>query len=187
MPPVEFAVPYNIIDLLTPTSFPHDVIKCKKSCTKSLECNHKCTEPCYLPCRCACNDDRGRSTVRTSSQEKSAPHSRHRPPRDPASLPPNGQAFRDFASGGHVAADATLDAMAANDISQLRLQKADDDMASALFGANTNNTADPHPTTLTKVSSAANGKPRGVWKTVFEGHEENPEQTKSEGQTSLLD
>lgn len=85
-------------------------------------------------------------------------------------------------------ADATLVAMAANSMSQLRLQKADHDMASALFGKDT--TAEPRDPTLTKVSSVPNGTTRGVWTSVYDGRAVNDdkEEAKGEdGQPSLLD
>ena len=175
------------IDLLTTLSFPHNMVNCKKPCTKPRECGHKCTEVCYLPCHCACAADRGRSSPRKSSPGRSSPQSRHRPPLDPALLTAKSQAFRDFASGGHVQADATLVTMAANSMSQLRLQKADHDMASALFGKDS--AAEPRDPTLTKVSSVPNGATRGVWTSVYEGRAVNgDEEAKGEdGQPSLLD
>ena len=82
-------------------------------------------------------------------------------------------------------ADATLVAMAANDMSQLQLQKADKDMANALFGksdkANTENV------TQTKAPPVANGAPRSVWKGVYDGKKVDEDEGKKDEQPSLLD
>lgn len=100
-------------------------------------------------------------------------------------------------------ADATLVAMAANDMSQLRLQKADKDMASALFGKDNETkktgpkktdkvapvTKAPSSASFSSASSAPNGAaPRTVWKGLYEGEKANGDDGgKKEGQTSLLD
>lgn len=85
-------------------------------------------------------------------------------------MTPEGQAFRDFANGGHVQSDAELAALAATEaLNQLQLAQADQEMASALFGN------DPAPATgggkqkvtLVKSSSHPDGTKRGVWKGTF--------------------
>lgn len=82
-------------------------------------------------------------------------------------------------------ADATLVAMAANDMSQLQLQKADKDMASALFGKS--DKANTEHVTQTKASPVANGAQRSVWKGVFDGKKVDEDEGKKDGQPSLLD
>lgn len=81
-----------------------------------------------------------------------------------------GQAFRDYANGGHVKSDAELAVLAATEaIDQLQLEKADQEMASALFG---DQVAPPmggekQKVTLVKKSSHPDGTTRGVWKGTY--------------------
>lgn len=82
-------------------------------------------------------------------------------------------------------ADATLVAMAANDMSQLQLQKADKDMASALFGKS--DKAKTENVTQTKTLPVANGAPRSVWKGVYDVKKVDEDEGKKDGQPSLLD
>ena len=99
-----------------------------------------------------------------------------------------GQAFRDFANGGHVQSDAELAALAARQaMNQLRLEKADEEMASALFGNDDDGPSAAAATTTTttttttrgkkkkqkqnvklvKSSSHPDGTTRGVWKGTY--------------------
>lgn len=85
-------------------------------------------------------------------------------------MTPEGQAFRDFANGGHVQSDADLAAMAASEsLSQLQLAQADQEMASALFGSDaipaTKN--EKQKVTLVRSSSHPDGTKRGIWKGTY--------------------
>jgi hypothetical protein len=81
-----------------------------------------------------------------------------------------GQAFRDFANGGHVQSDAELAALAATEtLRKLQLQKADQEMASALFGDDivAAPETEKQQVTLVRTSSHPNGTTRGVWKGTY--------------------
>lgn len=169
--------------MLTTNRFGHDMVNCKKPCIKILECEHKhkCLEECYLPCRCACTENRGRPADRTPSPIKLPPLPRQDSlPEDRTPLTGRTQAFRDFAEGGHIESDANFAAMLE---SQLDLQKADDAMASALFGGGI---AEPQKVTLVRTASDANGTSRGIWKGVYGKEEAEVDGAKDET-PSLLD
>lgn len=72
--------------------------------------------------------------------------------------------------------DAELAALAATEaLNQLQLEKADQEMASALFGndvAPTTTGGEKQKVTLVRSSSDANGTVRGVWKGTYDGTNE---------------
>ena len=154
---------------LTCHPFAQDLVNCKKLCKKVLACGHECVEPCYLSCHCPCGRPRGRNDSRTPSPIKKPSTPQTSLPRRLANLADvrggDGQAFRDFALGGHVQSDAELAAMAANELAELRLQQADSDMSNALFG--TENVVMGQDMRLVRTASDANGMKRGVWKGTY--------------------
>ena len=64
------------------------------------------------------------------SEQQSPHHSLHHP----VDGPDEGQAYRDYANGGHGLSDATLDAIAIDLAAHERQRKVDEEMAQALFG-----------------------------------------------------
>ena len=85
-------------------------------------------------------------------------------------MTPEGQAFRDFANGGHVKSDADLAALAATEaLSQLQLAQADQEMASALFGSDAVSATKDETQRVTLVRSSSNpdGTKRGIWKGTY--------------------
>ncbi|KAL9044556.1 MAG: hypothetical protein Q9214_002315, partial [Letrouitia sp. 1 TL-2023] len=88
---------------------------------------------------------------------------RENPPIDPRV-----QAYREFAAGGHVQADANVIAIGKELTAQQELQRLDEENAAALFGSN----ADDAPltgtdeTTLIKSRQTADGTTRNTWTTI---------------------
>ena len=88
-------------------------------------------------------------------------------------MTPEGQAFRDFATGGHVKSDADLAASAATEaLNQLQLAQADQEMASALFGSDAvpaTRDGEKQKVTLVRSSSHPDGTKRGIWRGTYDG------------------
>ena len=157
-------LPCGHICALTCHPFSHDLVNCKKPCKKTLDCGHGCEELCYLPCHCAtCVKGRGRNKSQSNSpQRSSSPRSLHRLSKN--DLSGEGKPFRDFAQGGHVKADAELDAITTEGISGLSVQHAGSDIKSP-FPIEDNSTEQDMK--LVRTSSNAEGPTRGVWKGVW--------------------
>lgn len=105
-------------------------------------------------------------------------------------LTEEGQAFRDFAAGGHVQSDAEMASRLAEEaMAQLRLEQADQEMAKALFG--TDEEREAQKVRLVKTETHANGAVRGVWKGTYLGEVGDEGEEKRSGraptESSLLD
>ena len=102
----------------------------------------------------------------------SSPLSGHSPPRNLAGA----EAYRNYAKGGHVEADANIAATAKTLTAQVRQQKADDDMAKALFGVD--GTCSSSSVSFDEDSNAklvgrspdGNGGSRRKWVELFESN-----------------
>lgn len=106
--------------------------------------------------------------------------------RGPKSYLAEVQAYREFAAGGHVQADADITAIAKELTAQQELQRLDEENAAALFGLNADDvppTGTDEPT-LIKSRQTADGTIRNTWTTIHrsQGHPSSKPQ-----EPSLLD
>lgn len=114
------------------------------------------------------------------------------PGHSPQRISEGAEAYQNYAKGGHVEADANIAAMAKTLAAQARQQKADEDMAKALFGndgaySSSNVSVDEEATArLVDMPRDGNGGSRRKWVEVFESKLSSTDQ-KSGPSTSLLD
>jgi len=98
------------------------------------------------------------------------------PGRSPQRISEGAEAYQNYAKGGHVEDDVNIAAMAKTFAAQVRQQKADDDMAKALFGvdgaySSSNVSVDEETTAkLVEMTPDGNGGSRGKWVEVFESN-----------------
>lgn len=151
-------------------------------CERLLACGHKCLERCYVrPCRCHCFKGNAKALPTSHS---------HSPP----AVSEAAKAYQAYANGGHVEADAKL-TEAAKDLAAKRLQqKADDDMARALFGtdgawssASASVDGDKAEARLVEITAVGHGQSRGKWKEVYDGGVSSGTTQDSQPLISLLD
>ncbi|KAI4214423.1 MAG: hypothetical protein LQ351_003176 [Letrouitia transgressa] len=108
------------------------------------------------------------------------------PSQGPKSYQAGVQAYREFAAGGHIQADANTTAIAKELTAQQELQRLDEENAAALFGSN----ADDAPPTetgeakLVRSRQTADGTTRNTWATI---HRSQGRQSSKPQEPSLLD
>lgn len=153
-------------------------------CERALPCGHKCRELCYIqPCQCPCAKDTGKGKGKMPSPS---------PGHSPQRISEGAAAYQNFANGGHVEADANIAAMTKTFAAAVRRQKADDDMAKALFGvdgaySSSNVSIEEEATArLVDITPDGNGGSRGKWVEMFEGNNSARDST-GEAEVSLLD
>ena len=114
------------------------------------------------------------------------------PGHSPQRISEGAAAYQNYANGGHVGDDANLAAKAKTFAAQVRQQKADDDMAVALFGvdgalSSSNVSVDEELTAkLIGLTPDGNGGTRWKWVEVFESNS-SATAMKTEPQNCLLD
>ncbi len=115
------------------------------------------------------------------------------PGHSPRRIVEGAEAYQNYAKGGHVEADANIAAMSQTLAAQLRQQKADDDMAKALFGvdgtyssSNVSVVDEEATARLVELTPDGNGGSRGKWVEVFESNVPSTD-WKSRPSMSLLD
>lgn len=137
------------------------------------------------PCKCPCATDTGKAK---GKGKVLSPSPNHSPPR----ISDGAAAYQNYANGGHVEDDANIAAMAKTLAAQVRQQKADDDMAKALFGidgtCSSSNVSAEEETTAKLIGLTPDGQGglRGKWVEVFESNS-SATYKESEPLISLLD
>lgn len=182
--------------------FAHGQVICYRPCIRDLECGHYCSEQCHAPCKCPC-DRKGKQPIRNprSGDPRGRAHTRGSPPKNASTSPikhpaqhpqdlvdltPQAQAFRDFATGGHIQADAAAIALANEAAAKERLRQLDEENTTMLFGesADTALVSKTNELTLTGTKQGRDG----VIRNTYEGFYNVPEVEVSKlREPSLLD